>query len=206
MTTPGISIDILYAQYSGGSWLSLMWDEGNSTLTNGVPLPWSCVTPFMPGQPLEVSLTVNKVPAVYACPAQTLTTTSIVSSLFPNVEPRSVVTNQGNCAYVFSSFLTPTMTAFTSVPFLKGAQQQINVSGSLLGSTSSSLSASFGSSGSNSINGSIASYTPLASPGSANVTITLPPLPAGSWPLMLTSTGESLEALFILMTKSPSAH
>ena len=131
------------------------------------------------------------------------------------MEPSSVTIPQGTCGYVFSSYFTPTLYSAPSLIFTVSGRQQINVSGSLLAVGLSApvvcasepcyslggLSVAFRLSNSNSINGTIVRIAPGLSNGAGNVTLGLPPLPVGSWPLMLTSACKSLLALSLLFIR-----
>lgn len=155
------------------------------------------------GSALDVAVTVNQVKAINACPSSTISTGGPIASIFPGAEPTSVTTPDGQCGYIYSSYQTPTLSS-SPTPVVAASPsvyppvyggQSISVTGLLpvyppvYGSAA--YSASFGPSLANSFSGSIVDVTSGAAGSGVNtVTVGLPPLPSGNWPLHLTSNSQ----------------
>jgi hypothetical protein len=136
----------------------------------------------MPGRAVPVSVSVNGIPALQACSGAIVNAAAAGGSGIPLPGEASLVpVSVDICGYVYSSYRTPTL----SVPPPSAPNpSSITLTGRLLGGISiSNYSATIGG-----LPASILAVTANSS-SDVSVTLSVPTLPAGSWPVVLTVKG-----------------
>lgn len=143
-------------------------------------MPWDQVLPFAPGQPVPISASVNGIPTLQACAAQQLNLAGGAPS--NGLEPTTVGTSSGTCAYVFSLYRTPVLTAVPS-PRTVGMPGLMTLSGKFLTATAANINVT--------VAGSPCQVLGLVPSGSLGSTLNcqLPPLPAGTHPVVVWVSG-----------------
>ena len=137
----------------------------------------------MPGKAVPVSVSVNGIPALQACSGTIVDVSTNGGSGVPLPgEPSVVPVSAGVCGYVYSSYRTPTLSVLpTSLP----NPASIVLTGRLLGGSTSASNYSA------TIGGFPAPILGISSNSSSSISVTLgvPALPAGIWPVALTIKG-----------------
>ena len=136
-----------------------------------------------PGQAVPVSVSVNGIPAVSACPGQALNVTAAGGTgiPLPGEQGPTVPVAAGLCGYVYSSYRTPMLS--TALPSTANPAN-VTLWGALLGGAgAANYSATIG--------GLPAAVLAVTSSNSTSqkVTLSVPTLPAGTWPVLLTVSG-----------------
>ncbi|GAX81122.1 hypothetical protein CEUSTIGMA_g8556.t1 [Chlamydomonas eustigma] len=178
---------IIYQQFGGWAQISFQWNAGVAG-SQAQALPWGQVTPFLPGTPVPVTVTVNGVPSVPACATQLLDASTGGGLGLPlNSEPASATLPNGYCGYLYSSYRTPTLSASASSAVVY-SPSSLTVMGSFLaGVSTSSYTAQVG--GLTATVMSIATSNSSTVPQLQNLTLGLPLLPAGTWPVQVVASG-----------------
>ncbi|GFR40478.1 hypothetical protein Agub_g1045 [Astrephomene gubernaculifera] len=192
LLTVGVhKVVVTYTEYAGYASVKLSSAvvTGSGALTFSA-LEWQKVTPFPPGVALPVVLTVNGVAADPDCPITPLTLRLPNQPQLP-AEPAQVTLPQGACAYVYTSYRTPTLTAVRPTP-VSGLTQP-----SFIGlNTAISIYGNFlvdPSSGAGQISVTIANQSCAitdfamfnATTNTTRITCTAPAVPAGTWPVRI---------------------
>ncbi|KAL6747058.1 hypothetical protein V8C86DRAFT_3034101 [Haematococcus lacustris] len=167
-------------EYAGVAYLAVQWDAGSSSAQN---LPWSQVLPFPFGTPQPIRVFVNDVPMTNACNNTQPLTVALPGSIIIGMEPANITLPGNVCAYVFSTYRTPYFTAPLPAS-LNDPATGLQLSGALLASSLDPSLFNFSVGG---VPGTIAAVSGNTSLTSLNVTG--PPLPAGLWPVSLTTQG-----------------
>ena len=142
--------------------------------------------PFPAGSAVAVAVSVNGVPAVAVCAEQTLDATASNGLGVPlPLEASSTAVIGGTCGYMYSSYRTPQLAASPAPAPSQNGPVNLTLTGTLLGgwaSSSASYSATVGG---------VTAPVLLVSGTSAvqSVTLGLPALPAGTWPVSLLVAG-----------------
>lgn len=131
-----------------------------------------------PGTLIPMRVSVNGVPSIHACPAAVLDVSG--SGTAASNEASSIpAAADGTCGYVYSSYRTPSLTTVLS-PVSGG---NLTLTGNLLGGTATSgYSATVGGVAANVLAVSGTAAAPA-------VTLAVPGLPAGVWPVRLLVSG-----------------
>lgn len=176
-------LEVVFSEWTGWAYSAIGWDAGTGSGT-WVDLPWSQVLPFLPGTPLPVNALVNGVPAVPACPGGNTIDLSGAGAAQPGEMPVATLPGGGQCSFVYSSFRTPTLTTWVNpASTLPSPPTTLTLTGNLLGGlAAANYSATVGGAAA-----SIASVTGNATVQS--VAVGLPPLPAGTYPVLLGASG-----------------
>lgn len=180
---------IIHQQFTGAASVVLRWQSGAAL----VDLPWGQVTPFPPSSPVDVAVSVNGQPAAPDCPPATLDLTAAggAGAPLPGELPAAVLP-AGRCSYVYSSYRTPTLTVPVPLGYngvlvnralAAPPPASIPLVGALLGGLSpASYSVQLGG-----LALAVQSVTGDAS--LQNLTVGLPALPGGGYPLQLLVAG-----------------
>lgn len=143
------------------------------------------VLPFPAGSAVHVEVSVNGIPALTACPDQTIDATASDGLGAPlPLEPSSAAITGGECMYMYTSYRTPQLWYPPSPLPSLNAPVNLTLTGALLGgwTSSSPYSATVGG---------VTAPVLLVSGTAAmqRVTLGLPTLPAGTWPVSLLVSG-----------------
>ncbi|KAG2432951.1 hypothetical protein HXX76_008679 [Chlamydomonas incerta] len=108
--------EVTYYENWGGTSINMVWDAGDGGAVDRV-MPWGNVSPQPPAAPIDIAVTINGVPAINACPAQDLNLTMPGTTPAPIPgEPAVLSLPVNTCAYVLTSYRTPTILATSGMP------------------------------------------------------------------------------------------
>lgn len=98
----------MFVEYAGLAHMSVRWDAGTGDNVDR-PLPWDTLP--LPPTPAPISVTVNGVPALHACPSTQLDLAQGQDAL-PGL-PTSLVTDEDSCIYAFSVYRSPAVSGLS---------------------------------------------------------------------------------------------
>ncbi|KAG1658049.1 hypothetical protein FOA52_004208 [Chlamydomonas sp. UWO 241] len=178
-------ITVIHSDFdSSSASVTLRWDAGSGGSARD--LPWASVLPFPPGAGLPLAVSVGGVFAVHDCPAQSIDLTAAGGTGTPLPgELSALLLPPGPCAYVYSSYRTPTLVTPVTTSQLRDTAST-TITGQLLGgSDPGSYSASVGG-----VDTDVLSVVDDPDGfGTQTLTLGLPPLPAGKWDVLLETIG-----------------
>ncbi|KAG1667228.1 hypothetical protein FOA52_009793 [Chlamydomonas sp. UWO 241] len=177
---------LIHMDYQSYASVTLRWDAGSGTGT-AQDLPWATAMPFPPGVPLSIAVRVAGVRAVAACGADMIDLTNggaLTRGL--TGEASSVSILEGVCAYVYSSYRTPMLTAaLTTAQLTPATDRNITLTGYLLaGNNTASYSATIGGAPA-----TVLSVTTNSTTGIQAMVVSLPALPAGTYAVVVNAAG-----------------